>query len=154
MKETYLVQRIEKRDEIRKDKGVDSYFRMDYMGSAEFEFGAIPTSLKQMRLSKLIGPSRTKVGKHVAWYVGPDDGVAIAAAFFRDQLRHLRDRKTRLKEPSYLATVYGVEDTFTSTHPNLVGWWDVINNWVIFTTKEYAEQWLAGLANKPKPEKE
>ena len=44
----YLIQRAEFSD--RSDgKGIDSILAFDYMGSAEFEFGALPQSLKRIR---------------------------------------------------------------------------------------------------------
>lgn len=46
----YLIQRakFEDRDPDLK-KGIDSIIRLDYMGSAEFEWGALPASLKEIR---------------------------------------------------------------------------------------------------------
>lgn len=50
MKKPYLVQRILKKDySAPGKKGVDALFSFDYMGSAEFEFGALPQALKRMR---------------------------------------------------------------------------------------------------------
>jgi len=51
MRTPYLIQRVIERQDIQPFKdglelGFDSYFRCDYMGSAEFEFGALPKSLK------------------------------------------------------------------------------------------------------------
>lgn len=46
----YLVQAAKFKDECESDgKGIDSILRMDYMGAAEFEFGALPASLKRIR---------------------------------------------------------------------------------------------------------
>ena len=46
----YLVQRGTFRDkiDISKITGIDSIISWDYMGSSEFEFGALPTSLKRI----------------------------------------------------------------------------------------------------------
>lgn len=47
MASPYLVQRVSrKRSEFNKAGSVDDNYRMEYMGSAEFEMGALPKSLK------------------------------------------------------------------------------------------------------------
>ena len=45
---TYLIQRAEIHDRDYK-KGIDSIIELDYMGSAEFEFGAVQDSLAVIR---------------------------------------------------------------------------------------------------------
>lgn len=46
--ETYLVQRA--KFAIREDKsGIDSVLKFDYMGASEYEWGALPDSLKRIR---------------------------------------------------------------------------------------------------------
>jgi len=52
MSDYYLVQRMTKKDQpYKNDKGIDSHFDLDYMGSSEFEWGAVPKSLKRLRQS-------------------------------------------------------------------------------------------------------
>lgn len=50
----YLVQRLTRRDRPGM-KGFDGAFGCEYMGSAEFEWGAIPESLTRIRQAKKIG---------------------------------------------------------------------------------------------------
>lgn len=45
---TYLIQRARFEDRDYK-KGIDSIINLDYMGSSEFEWGALPDSLKKIR---------------------------------------------------------------------------------------------------------
>lgn len=46
----YLVQRMTSRTGTPNPaRGFDGYFELDYMGSSEFEWGAIPKALKSMR---------------------------------------------------------------------------------------------------------
>jgi len=45
---TYLIQRCTFTDSLIK-QGIDSILSLDYMGAAEFEFGALPKSLKHIR---------------------------------------------------------------------------------------------------------
>ena len=54
MKTPYLIQRAkfitdDERKYVEDRKGVDKVLSFDYMGSAEFEFGALPQSLKRIR---------------------------------------------------------------------------------------------------------
>lgn len=44
MRGLYLIQRLEKRTNSAGYKGVDQYVDHDYMGSSEFEFGAVPAT--------------------------------------------------------------------------------------------------------------
>lgn len=48
MKTPYLIQRAKKQKREGK-KGIDSLVSFDYMGSSEFEWGALPKSLKRFR---------------------------------------------------------------------------------------------------------
>lgn len=44
----YMVQRCEFKDNADPTEGVDANLKMDYMGSSEFEFGALPASLRRI----------------------------------------------------------------------------------------------------------
>jgi hypothetical protein len=51
----YLVQRVSTKTEpFAGDKGFDQFFSLDYMGSSEFEWGAIPDALKRIRAKKVV----------------------------------------------------------------------------------------------------
>lgn len=47
MNQPYLIQRAKFKNS--EDKGIDALLRFDYMGSSEFEWGALPKSLKRIR---------------------------------------------------------------------------------------------------------
>lgn len=51
MRTPYLVQRATQTTRENKE-GIDSILSFDYMGSAEFEWGALPKSLQRMRKDK------------------------------------------------------------------------------------------------------
>lgn len=52
MNDYYLTQRLQRRVFKQDDaKGLDVDFQLDYMGSSEFEWGAIPKALKELRTS-------------------------------------------------------------------------------------------------------
>jgi len=47
MKTPYLIQRMKRKKNSPKYSSVDDLYSMDYMGSSEFEWGALPKSLKE-----------------------------------------------------------------------------------------------------------
>jgi len=138
----YLVQRMYRYNEpYERRDGIDRHFGMDYMGSAEFEFGQLPHSLKAMRSAKddLIGPRRIKVernGKHyVVWYIGREDEYETAEKFFRDQLApSVEQRGWRLKERTDISVELGTE-THSSWSGRAIkprgidGWWALDTTW-------------------------
>jgi len=145
----YLVQRVEVRHKPHEAKtGVDRYFLFVYMGSSEFEWGALPSALQDMRSSRpLDGPKEIKAFGHTVWYVGTEEFYNTADAFFCDQLQPRNLRRGRLKERSGLYEAYGLDDWSTS---NAIGWWaiDAPAPWCLFKSKECAELWLKGLEAK------
>lgn len=62
-REFYLVQRLRRRD-LRGQKGFDGFFGCEYMGSAEFEWGAIPDSLKRVRAARRLAIHEGVVTRH------------------------------------------------------------------------------------------
>jgi hypothetical protein len=79
-----LIQRVRyRKNDLR--KGIDAFFEFDYMGSSEFEWGALPKSLKLMRELRMKDPDSSKtpdwkveklsVGPHIAYYVGHPEFV-------------------------------------------------------------------------------
>lgn len=84
-----MIQRIKQRWEPPRDgKGaVDANFSFDYMGSSEFEYGALPETLKEMRANpKDVIFEKIEHRGHKAYYVGPLAGLPIAVELFRHEL--------------------------------------------------------------------
>jgi len=77
MSALWLVQRC-KRD-TSPLPGLDGVFRLDYMGSAEFEFGAVPQSLKRIRAAKGRKVQEAQINGRTVYVYG---GKAERAAFF------------------------------------------------------------------------
>lgn len=153
----HLIQRIEWMDPPREHKeGVDRFFGFSYMGSAEFEWGSLPSALSFMREDvkkwdkKL--PIKVQVREHVAWYVGPPEGLDQAQRLFGWQL----DKKKRYDTKDwYLQERTEIHDAY---FPNkewpsrTIGWWAIDAApcpWAFFMKKEHAEQWLKCLEEKP-----
>jgi hypothetical protein len=175
MGDIYLVQRVKTKPIQRTPKhllpdpiptSIDYFFEMDYMGSSEFEWGALPESLKRMRAATMVAePKRLKVaGKYLCWYVGPEDEYTLAKMLFIDQLA-LSGDFARLKERTCIrdnfvdlgspATVGGVAlpSKFAKTRDDYNwydAWWAIEKTFAIFKTKVDAETWLR-CVKAPKP---
>lgn len=93
----YLMQRVSTRDHVTPERGFDGYVSLDYMGAAEFEFGAVPESLKRIRSHADVVTSVMSVDGHQVWLVGGRADVEAAAAALPDWLA-----SPRSKERSYL----------------------------------------------------
>ena len=146
--EPHLVQRVNLACSDLTDRtGVDRYFSFEYMGSAEFEFGALGVALKEMRsqIKENWKPSLCKIEDKRVWYVGPDEHKQVAIDFFVDQLKPYGQRKARLQEPSRIFENYDTSEK-TSWAQN-VGWWCIDRGlvFVLFQKKEQAVNWLKGL---------
>jgi len=81
----YLTQRLERRPTARPERGFDGHFNLAYMGSAEFETGAVQDSLRRIRAAGELTVRRVDLGGFLAdddrsvWLVAPavqiDDAV-------------------------------------------------------------------------------
>ena len=145
----YLVQRVELKKHFREGStGVDALFGFDYMGSSEFEWGALPAALRAMRekLSDSWNPREIRIGQHAVWYVGPDELHKTAKEFFEDQLG---PRKHRLKEASYIDRVFKPKDDY-DRRKETIGWWCIDSGleFAFFKTEDAAKKWVQCLKEK------
>lgn len=154
--EPYLVQRLLKNERPREtNKGVDQFFEMDYMGAAEFEYGALPKALKEMRCLGDLKPVRIQIEAEIQnrqtgywekiapefWFVGPDNLIPVAREFIKDQLTK---QKTRLKEGTRIKQRYTDKIPY---YNKFVGWWCVDEklSFAFFCTQQDAKNWCKGL---------
>lgn len=123
----YLVQRAAfKSRDTAHGAGIDRLLRFDYMGSAEFEFGALPNSLRVIR---------EKIGEYV--YLPLEIKGKRFTVFCRevdsDQvIRHVKglaDNLYHLKEWCDLHR-YVANDTFLKSRND--HWWDIENHWMVW----------------------
>lgn len=151
----YLIQRLHTPLVSRTNKeGVDAFFDFDYMGAAEFEFGALNTALKSMRSQ--VGeytsePVRIKEEGQVVWYVGPtdEDMIASATELFNSQRKKATRFDMRFKMPTYIHYHYDPQDEY-ETQQSPVGWWaiDQPKPWLLFVRKDSARNWIKGMKFK------
>jgi len=97
----YLVQRVEKRKTPRTNANptVDDLYSMDYMGSAEYEFGALPKSLKRIcreveNFKIVTFPVKDFKGRNLQAFIHNDikDTYVNEIVEFLDNKRHLKER--------------------------------------------------------------
>jgi hypothetical protein len=128
MKTPYLIQRAKCEDRDFK-KGIDSIINLDYMGSSEFEWGAIPKSL---------GNVRSQVNSYT--YLDVPIGDKVISVFCHDSqkseikmyLKDLSENKIHLKEYSDFNTYinpskHDLEWQVKRPHDTDF-WWDLDND--------------------------
>jgi hypothetical protein len=127
---------------------------MDYMGAAEFEWGALPNTLRELRGMALIGPLEVKGnrdGKPAScWYVGTEAYKGAAEYWFQHCVATADGQYDfRMKEMPRLYEAFGPGG---GRWP-IEGWWCVDagensnrqGSWAIFRDREDADNWLLGL---------
>lgn len=168
-----LVQRLKVREFPRPDgKGVDRHFSMDYMGAAEFEWGALPSTLRELRGMKLPAPVEIKATRDsvpvTAWYVGPESHLEAATYWFA-RCVGTKDGQYdfTMKEMPQIYGAYGPDKTpgyktitgrkvkpSQNYDRDYVGWWCVDAGekgdgcWAILRDKTHADNWLKGITEK------
>jgi hypothetical protein len=130
----YLVQRLQaKRAPHSPAKGFDGYFSLDYMGSSEFEWGAIPKALKAMRERPVVVEPQTVSIDGLDWdihFVGHEGVSAAGEAMEAWAGGSERRRPFYGKEwPQFHEVLTGQQSDYVRTN----AWWDIENNvaWAI-----------------------
>lgn len=116
--EPYLIQRASFTKRNYK-KGIDSILMFDYMGSAEFEFGALPKSLKRIResIDNYIYLTLKIKDKSIRIFCKSDYENLI-----EEYLINLSINKFRLKEFSGFNSYINQEGHFKDDYHF---WWDI-----------------------------
>lgn len=78
IRELWLVQRLTRDDSDR--RGFDGVFAGQYMGSAEFEWGALPESLARIRGGRRVGLSTIELDGRTVYLYGSKKGREAIAA--------------------------------------------------------------------------
>lgn len=116
----YLIQRASFAN--RDKNGIDSILHFDYMGSAEFEWGALPKSLKRIRenFDDYIYLTFKIKDKSIRVFCKSDYKDLI-----EEYLIGLSERKFRLKEISYFDSYINQEGSLKDDYHF---WWDIDND--------------------------
>jgi hypothetical protein len=146
MKRSYLIQRLNK-PRVLKMQGVDlgdifsfgggllhgglspsamdmlkNIFSFDYMGSAEFEWGAVPEAFIFLAKNKLVcGSLQIDKGKTV-YFICPKSYEAQVKV----KIQEIYSRKTNTKE------WVGLKEYFEKDQPQTCGWLEIDNGFMFF----------------------
>lgn len=147
----YLVQRMKSKevDNSEKSPSFDQLWSMDYMGSAEFEFGALPKSLKRIcrRLNEyqvytLTEFKRPETDEAVRVFCRPKQLIEIT-----EGIRALLESeypKMRLKEhAAFYTNFHGTETDYFCVD----AWWEIDNDFFITIGKQHMKNIQKALKN-------
>ncbi len=129
MKKPYLIQRARFcTDPTERDKGLDRLLNFDYMGSAEFEWGALPKALERMRSS--LGSYRMY---DYAFKNSPDKLVTVYCRSGQEDIingyiEELSENKIRLKERCDLSYYIKGDNHYRNND----FWWDIENDFMFW----------------------
>ena len=139
LKNPYLIQRMMRRKDICKNPSLDQLYQMDYMGSAEFEFGALPKSLKI--LTKNFGNLYTGKTAIENFKDEPLFLLGLKHIVKKYPIETLIKGKFHIKEHLSFdyawkgVGVYGVTKYPFNENNHATAWWDIQNH-VMFTFKK------------------
>lgn len=133
----YLIQRCRVKTRKKEDiTGIDSLLHFDYMGSSEFEWGAIPKALKQLC---------AVADELVVWNDWNEKGVPLflvcVGSEMTDAQRMLKlvsSDKHRTKEYVGIAAYLSGKDA-KEAYRGFDAWWDIEHRWMVFRELEVAK---------------
>lgn len=130
MQQPYLIQRAKFQSRPEK-KGIDAILRFDYMGSSEFEFGAMGKSLQAIRaeLDKYGCFDHAINGKPLTIFCKKEDEAQV-----KKYVNALAERRWRLKEYCDLGG-YTNPDGFMKCFND--HWWDIENHFMFWKASEH-----------------
>jgi len=153
----YLIQRMIKQKDPQENPTIDQLYKMDYMGSSEFEWGALPKSLKLFTKNfgnLTIDSSEIKNFKNEFLYLlGMKDVINFYKPFIPDIINGKSFLKERMEcEPALKGNFkfYNNEVIFDENkHPS--AWWDIdYNIMMTFGLKNVKELMLSIGATRDK----
>ena len=106
-------------------------FSFDYMGAAEFEFGALPKALQQIAKANLSAFSFEVDGRPV-YVLAPSEWQQEVEARIREFAKDYGKHYYQLKEPTRLHAVLH-DEPYTD---RLCGWIELDNGFMFFTDEE------------------
>ncbi len=129
-----LIQRLKVKTTDKKNiVGFDSAFTLDYMGSAEFEFGSVPKALRE-----IVG-----VANDLRVYTGPEFKTRrVYLVCHRKEMADCMRMLELVCAPGFRAKEYvGIHQFLMGDEHRIKseGWWDIDHCWMAFISKEYAE---------------
>lgn len=139
----YLVQRL-KPTTFTARAGFDGFFSCEYMGSAEFEWGALPDSLRRMRAAKLTRTS-AEVNGTTVYFVHPKSNTSVVDDFL--EWLTAPGRFPHSKEQTYLPEILaGSRPEYVET----IAWWSLDDDVMIAIDEPTALRLIEAVNSKAK----
>ena len=130
-----LIQRCFIKTRSKKDiNGVDSFFRYDYMGASEFEWGALGKSLKTFIsvADDLVVELAASKGDRKLYVVCAKDDLAAV----------IKMAKMTCEKNFYALEYTGIKEYLNDkerAHLNPEAWWDIEHRWMAFKNSKDAK---------------
>lgn len=123
-------------------------FRFDYMGSAEFEFGAVPKTLQRIARAaekdELVCQTiqiDSKHDQHTLWVIAPEEWIPEIQERVQSWLLPWGDRPRMKEQPRLDDTLEWVHDGDPDKeHWFPFGWLELDNGWFAFADRDMADK--------------
>jgi hypothetical protein len=144
MRNPFCIQRA-KFETDENAKGIDKHLAMDYMGSSEFEWGALPKSLRRVREQL-----QSYVMFNYSFKKRPEKVVTVFCKkeqqeFIGDILEQLSEGKLHLQEYCDLSNYVNPETKYRDSD----FWWDIDEDWFFWRfTPDFDKKFLDALNEK------
>jgi hypothetical protein len=118
-------------------KSLSQIFSFDYMGSAEFEFGALPEFFKRVEKG---------IKSYFTWQItiNQTEIYVIAQEQLKDQINQrlidIAENTGHFKEYPGLRIAVGLDTWITKKECPLIGWLEMSNDFMFFTDKTAFDQ--------------
>lgn len=116
--QNYYIQRISKKykEDFERDYGSSLFFSLDYMGSAEYEFGAVGDTFKFLR--ERVGEYEFKTCDFKVVLSGKEKATKLFAfipkgedvGYISNLLKKIYDYKHRTKEGTYIQDIHNLDN--------------------------------------------
>lgn len=120
--ETYLIQRGTIKNKDKDEMGIDSHLSFDYMGASEYEWGALPASLRRIKEQKMV-LTVAKIDNKDVWYLKPSKYTSFDV---EEMLIQLSKNNIRLKCFIRFSKNFDQKETQNTFDENF--WWDIEND--------------------------
>lgn len=108
-------------------------FSFDYMGAAEYEFGAVPQALSMMAKDiKNYAPGKIRLNGMMVYYICRKSETDEVEKLLMD----LAKDKVRLKMSSHFSAALGLSKWFKKEDVKTIGWLELNNGFMFFTDEE------------------
>lgn len=112
-------------------------FSFDYMGSSEFEWGAVPKCLESIaKRIKDYSAHQTTINKTKIFVICIDEQKVEIDLL----LKELAKNKIHLKEYSNIGEAVGLNPRYKKEDCRTIGWLELDNNFMFFTQKQAFEK--------------